>query len=552
MMHLDRRQFLYKTLRNAALASAAASTLWLPRSAWSQVRINSNPFTLGIASGSPTSDGIVLWTRLAPSGFLGAANLGVDNITVRWEIAHDEGFTRIVQSGQTQALAALAHSVHAEVGGLEGGRAYFYRFMAGGTGGGSASEWTSPVGRTRTLPGPDANPSRFRIAYASCQRWEHGYYSAYRHMLADEPDLVLFLGDYIYEYPRAGNAIRTPNATSNGGWTLTLDDNRSRYALHKSDVDLQAMHAVCPWIFTWDDHEVQNDYTGLTPGDSGPPVADFAGRRAAAYQVFYEHTPLRASVLTRALAGLAAKPAAEMRIYHQLRLGALGSLYMLDARQYKDPFVCSKAGALGSGTVNVAQCPAWHDPARTMLGSAQEAWLAQALARNASASGWQIIGQSSLFAPRDFRASGAGQTMWNDGWDGYSAARTRLTDALQQAQSKNAVFLGGDVHENWVGHVKADFSKPKSRAIATEFCGTSITSRHSETSNNGKIPERIARNPHFVFADVEKRGYGLADFSAQKLQVSLRTVSDVRSKDASIQTLAQFEVASGKAVVERM
>jgi alkaline phosphatase D len=529
-------------LERAALATAAAQTLWLPRSAWSQALVKSNPFTLGIASGSPTSDGIVLWTRLAPSGVFGTSSLGNDSITVRWEIAHDDGFKRIVQSGRAQALAQLAHSVHVEVAGLEGGRGYFYRFMVG--------DWTSSIGRTRTLPAMDAPTGKLRIAYASCQRWEHGYYSAYRHMLADQPDLVLFLGDYIYEYPRAANAVRTPNATSNGGWTLTLDDYRSRYALHKSDPDLQAMHAACPWAFTWDDHEVQNDYAGLTAGDAGPAAADFAARRAAAYQAFYEHTPLRASTLTRALAGLAEK--AELRLYSEMRLGALGSLYLIDARQYKDAPVCTKDGALGSSTVNPAQCATWNDPARSMLGSAQEAWLAQSFARNASSPGWQIIGQSSLFGARDFRASGAQQSFWNDGWDGYSAARMRMTDALQKAAVKNAVFFGGDVHENWVGHIKADYAKPASATIGVEFCGTSITSRHSAASSNTAVPERLNRNPHFVFADVEKRGYGLADFSAQRLQVSLRTVSDVTSKDASIQTLAQFEVSSGKAVVGRM
>jgi alkaline phosphatase D len=544
MKHLDRRYFLQNSLRNAALASTAASTLWLPRSAWSQTRISSNPFTLGIASGSPTSDGIVLWTRLAPSGFLGSSSLGNDNITVRWEIAHDEGFTRVVQRGQAQALAQLAHSVHVEVAGLEGGRGYFYRFILG--------DFTSPLGRTRTLPATDVAPSRFRIAYASCQRWEHGYYSAYRHMLADQPDLVLFLGDYVYEYPRAANPVRTPNATSNGGWVITLDDYRSRYALHKSDPDLQAMHAACPWAFTWDDHEVQNDYAGLQAGDAGPAVADFAARRAAAYQAFYEHMPLRASALTRALAGLSEKPAAELRIYGQLKLGALGSLYLLDPRQYKDAPVCTKEGDGKTGSVNPAQCPAWNDPARSFLGAAQEKWLAQSLAQNASSGGWQIIGQSTRFGLRDSRASGAGQTFHNDNWDGYSAARTRLTDALQKSGSNNAVMLGGDVHENWVGHIKADYAKSSSANIGTEFCGTSISSRHSANSTNDKIPERLARNPHFIFADSEKRGYGLADFSAQKLQVSLRTVSDVTSKDATIQTLAQFAVQSGRAVVERV
>ena len=520
---MERRQFLGQWMQSSLLAGAAAQTLWLPRSAWSRTNIKDDPFTLGIASGSPTHDGIVLWTRLAPAGLF-SSNLGSENVTVRWDIAHDEGFTRIAQSGQAQALAQLAHAVHVEVQGLEAGRWYFYRFSVG--------HFTSKTGRTRTMPAQDAAPERFRIAYASCQRWEHGYYSAYRHMLADAPDLVLFLGDYIYEYPNSAQAVRKPNATSHAGWTLTLDDYRSRYALHKSDPDLQAMHAACPWAFTWDDHEVQNDYAGLTAGDAGPAAADFAARRAAAYQAFYEHMPLRASALQKALVGLG-QVGSEVRIYGQLSLGALGKIYLLDPRQYKDAPVCTKDGALGAGSVNPAQCPSWNDPARSFLGRAQEQWLGDSLARNANATGWNIVAQSTRFGQRDLRSSGSGQFFSNDGWDGYNAARTRLTDALQKNRVKNAVMLGGDVHQNWVGQIKADYNKPASANLGAEFCGTSITSRHAASSSNAAVPDWLARNPHFQFADVEKRGYGLADFSAQKLRVSLRTVSDVTQRDAA-------------------
>jgi alkaline phosphatase D len=542
MKNIERRQFLGRSIQSALLAGAAAQTLWMPRSAWSRTSMKDDPFTLGIASGSPTHDGIVLWTRLAPAGLF-SGNSGTENITVRWEIAHDEGFTRIAQSGQAQALAQLAHAVHVEVQGLETGRWYFYRFSVG--------NFTSKTGRTRTMPAQDITPERIRIAYASCQRWEHGYYSAYRHMLADAPDLVLFLGDYIYEYPNAAQAVRKPNATSDAGWTLTLDDYRSRYALHKSDPDLQAMHAACPWAFTWDDHEVQNDYAGLTAGDAGPAAADFAARRAAAYQAFYEHMPLRATALQKALVGLG-QVGSEVRIYGQLSLGALGKIYLLDPRQYKDAPVCTKDGALGAGSVNPAQCPSWNDPARSFLGRAQEQWLGDSLARNANATGWNIVAQSTRFGQRDLRSSGSGQFFSNDGWDGYNAARTRLTDALQKNRVKNAVMLGGDVHQNWVGQIKADYNKPASANLGAEFCGTSITSRHAASSSNAAVPDWLARNPHFQFADVEKRGYGLADFSARKLQVSLRTVSDVTQRDASVQTLAQFDVAAGKPHVDRL
>ena len=462
----------------------------------------------------------------------GGGSLGHEPVSVRWEVAHDEQFSRIVQRGETQAQAQLAHSVHAEVPGLDSDRWYFYRFIAGGI--------ASPTGRTRTLPAPDAAVLKLRIAYASCQRWEHGYFSAYGHMRDENLDAVLFLGDYVYEYPGAARAVRSPP----DGWVVTLDDYRRRYALHKADADLQAMHASCPWIVTWDDHEVQNDYAGLQPGEGGPPVADFPARRAAAYQAFYEHMPVRASALTRALAGLAA--GAETRLYSQLRFGRLATLNLLDTRQYRDPQVCTRDGRSGSSLVDPAACAAWNDPARSLLGAAQERWLAQALAvRN---DGWTVIAQQTLFGAREM-LSARGPTFWNDGWDGYSAARSRLTRALQDSGTPNPVLFGGDVHENWVGHVKADYQRPESATLGVEFCGTSITSRSG--SSNEKAAAQLARNPHFVFADPQRKGYGVAEFTPGQLTTSLRVVDDVTRPDTKIETLARFVVQAGRPQVER-
>ena len=285
----DRRQWLRQ-------AAAVAGALWLPRSAWSAQRLNSNPFALGVASGSPTHNTVVLWTRLlqADVGSAGGAfPLGTQSIAVRWEVAHDEAFTRIVQSGQSLATPELGHSVHVEVAGLASDRWYHYRFMLG--------DAVSATGRTRTFPAPGAKVNKLRMAYASCQNWEHGYYSAYRHMRDEQLDAVMFLGDYIYEYGGNNKAVR-PAPPRNA---ITLDDYRSFYALYKSDPDLQHMHAACPWLMTWDDHEVHNDYAGLQAGVFGPEVPNFVARRAAAYQAYYEHMPLRSSVLTHALAGLA-------------------------------------------------------------------------------------------------------------------------------------------------------------------------------------------------------------------------------------------------------
>jgi alkaline phosphatase D len=506
------------------LAAAAATTLWLPRSAWSQPRLSEDPFSLGVASGAPAATSVVLWTRLTGTA------LPREPVTLRWEIADDEGFTRIAQSGQVQALPELAHAAHVEAQGLAPDRWYFYRFSAG--------PWVSPVGRTRTFPAPDAVVQRLRLAYASCQRWEHGFYSAYRHMRADAPDAVVFLGDYIYEYPNAANAVRSPGR----GWVLSLDDYRARYALHRGDPELQAMHQACAWLYTWDDHEVQNDYAGEQAGNAGP-ATDFVRRRAAAYQAWYEHAPVRAGVLTRALEGLAAGQG--LRIYGQQRFGRLATLMLLDTRQYRSPQACTPGGQPGSGVVNPLACAAWPEASRSMLGSQQEAWLASELGRAGAA--WTVLGQSTLFGLRDF-APGPGRLLWNDGWDGYAAARRRLTDALQASRASNPVLLGGDVHENWVGHVKADYERPDSANVGVEFCGTSISSR---TSRPESIAVRLAENPHFLHADADHRGYGLAEFTPQRLQVTLRGVDDVTRRDSGVRTLGRFVVEAGRSVVQR-
>jgi len=524
-MSFERRQLLLA----AALAGAAC---W-PSAGQAQPRWSSDPFTLGVASGSPGTDSVVLWTRLLPAGEL--PDGGRSPVPVRWEIAHDPAFQRIAQAGEALASPKLAHSVHVEAAGLEPDRWYFYRFASG--------DAVSPVGRTRTLPGPDAQVRQLRLAYASCQRWEHGQYAAWRHMRAESIDFVVFLGDYIYEYPNATAALRSFPTL---GWARSLDEYRDRHALHRSDPHLQAMHAACPWLLTWDDHEVQNDYAGARAGDPFPfgmnAVADFAARRAAAYQAYYEHMPLRAGQFARALR--AGRPGGELRLHTRHRFGQLADLLLLDTRQYRDRQVCASSER-PAALVDPAGCAAWNDPARSMLGAAQERWLEETLA---DAHGtWTVLGQQTLFGRRDL-LPGPGELFPNDGWDGYPAARTRLTDALQRHAVGNPVFLGGDVHEHWVGHVLADYARPDSPVLGVEFCGTSITSRPAAPE---RVASRLAENPHFVFADAAHRGYGVLELTPARLTGTLRGLADVSRVDAPLSTLARFEVEAGTRRLER-
>ncbi len=526
-VHPSRRDWLKWTVAASAPLAYSLSSAQAP--------LKHNPFTLGVASGSPNHHSVVLWTRLMPDVNSGQSYFATADVTVLWEVADDEHFKVNRRSGQVVALASLAHSVHLELEGLQSDRWYFYRFQLGDT--------QSTVGRTRTLPHPEAMVQKLRVAYASCQRWEHGYFSAYDHMAQENLDMVLFLGDYIYEYAGAANAVRLPT----GGWVTSLSDYRERYALHKSEKGLQAMHAQCPWLVTWDDHEVSNDYAGLVRGQSGNISFDFAAQRARAYQAFYEHMPLRASALTKSIDGLTR--GAEMRIYGQVPYGKLANLYLLDDRQYRDRQVCNKLGGFGSGWVDPDQCAEWLDPQRTLLGGPQEQWLYQSFAnaRNDDRV-WNVVAQQTIFGRRDYKL-GAGLSLWNDGWDGYSAARQRMTQSMQTHALKNPVLIGGDVHENWVGHVMADAYKDDSAKIGVEFCGAGITAR---SAGNSKLAARLAENPHFIFADSERKGYGVVEFSPKQIQTELRVVDDVRQPQTKLETLAKFAVEAGVPQVQRV
>jgi alkaline phosphatase D len=474
------------------------------------VSFSSYPFSLGVASGYPTSDGFVLWTRL-PELMSPLA------LRVRWEVAADEAMKSIISSGETVAEPAWGHSVHVEVKGLSPDRWYWYRFNAAGS--------ESAIGRTRTAPAAGAMPERLRFAFGSCQQYEQGYYGAYRHVVADAPDLMVFLGDYIYESSWGRDHVRSHGAPE----PYTLADYRARHALYRGDPDLQAAHAACPWVLTWDDHEVDNDYADNRPED-GMPREQFLERRAAAYRAYYEHMPLPASM----------RPdGSRMRIHTSVDWGGVARFHVLDTRQYRSWQACTRKNRSGgSNTVDVEECPQLASPDRSMLGRAQERWLDASLA--GSHARWNVLAQTTRMAQFDQRP-GPGRRAWTDGWDGYPASRKRILDSL--SRTSNAVVIGGDVHSFHVSELKADFDDPKSPTLASEFVGTSISSQAwAQERVNRLLPD----NPHILLADGRYRGYTRVEVTANQLKADLRTVASVRQRETGCSTLASFVVENGR------
>ncbi|MEO1294630.1 MAG: alkaline phosphatase D family protein, partial [Cyanobacteria bacterium J06636_16] len=366
---LRRRSLLLGT---GAFTGLLVAGRW-PHRVLAQTTFSDYPFTLGVASGEPLPDGVVLWTRLAPDPLNGGGMPPAD-VTVAYTVATDEALQNVVLTGTTIAPAALGHSVHVEIAGLEPGRTYWYRFEAGGE--------ASPTGRTRTAPALGTPLSQFRFAYANCQNYQNGFYTAYEHLAQEDLDLVIHLGDYIYEGGIGENAVRPHNSDE----VITLEDYRNRYALYKIDPNLKAAHANFPWTFTWDDHEVDNNHADFIPEDDQSAAA-FAQRRAVAYQVYYEHMPLRAASIARG---------PFLQLYRRLSFGDLVTFNVLDTRQYRTDQPCGDAFG--------PRCDASFDLTATMTGQRQESWLLSGL--NRSNARWNVIAQQTMFAQFNFGKKG--------------------------------------------------------------------------------------------------------------------------------------------------
>lgn len=526
---LDRRKLLV-TAGGLALFSG------LGRVAWAAPKFDAYPFALGVASGDPAPNGFVIWTRLAPKPLEEHGGMPMAAVAVRWEIAQDERFLRIVQSGVAAARPELGHSVHVEISGLQSSRPYWYRFMVDGA-------EASPIGRVRTTPAAGAAVDRVRIAVAGCQAFPHGWYDAWRHLsLEDDLDAVFHYGDYIYEtagHPApqhllvkdaAGNVV---DRSHFGDEIYSVDDYRRRYAQYKTDPDLQAAHASAAFISSFDDHEADNNWASAWDQDGTPPEA-FALRRYAAMQAWYENMPVRRTQIPHAGA---------LTMYRRLDYGRLVRMHVLDTRSYRTDQLCAKPGQ--------AACRAEDGPDSTILGPAQEAWLDQGLNNNAR---WNLIAQQVFVMPlytvgvngeRDVRPG-------QDAWSGYPASRARLVKAITERKLTNVVIATGDAHINAIGTVPLRDQEPDGPAAATEFLATSITS-----GGNGE-PGIMAG--HKTLLDVspnvsllnKQRGYQIFDITPKVWRTDVKVLDRVQTPGGTLSTLARFAVTPDRSELHRL
>ena len=506
----SRREFL--------LAGGAAAATWPmltgPISAIAQkgVKLVSYPFTLGVASGDPSPDGFVLWTRLAPKPLEGGG-MPHENVLVDWQVADDEAMTKIVAQGTAVAARELAHSVHVEVAGLQPGRWYWYQFRAAGE--------VSPKGRTRTAPRADELPDRLRFAFASCQHFESGYFTAYQHMAKEDLDLIAHLGDYIYEGAGKEKQVRQHV----GPELHTLDDYRTRHAQYKTDVFLQAAHAMCPWLMTWDDHEFANNCAGAISEKPDESPETYLFRRAFSYQAYYEHMPLRKAQLPKG---------PDMLLYRQVAFGRLAGFQILDSRQYRTDQPC--------GDGNKPQCSGAFDPKGTLLGDAQEQWLYKTL--DASPAAWNVLTQQVMMARVD-RLVGDEKAYSMDQWPGYEANRQRVLKFFAERKTLNPIVLTGDIHTNWVNDLQVNCDDEKSPVVGTEFVGTSISSSGDGVDQPKSAPQMRSENPFVKYFNAE-RGYVSCEVTPKTWTSRYQTVPFVTKPDAPLVTRKTFVVERDK------
>jgi alkaline phosphatase D len=516
ILALHRRGALRGALGLAALAA-------LPMARAQPAAGGDTPFRLGVASGDPWPDGVVLWTRLAPEPLAPLGGMSGAPVEVGWEVAEEERFARIAARGSVLVRPETGYALHVELAGLQPDRPYWYRFRAGGE--------ASPVGRTRTAPAPGATPARLRFLNAGCQHLEHGWFTAWRHAAEEEAiDFVFHYGDFIYEQAgrqpgQGGWGPANPVRRHLGAEVHTLEEYRRRYAQYRLDPDLQAAQAAHPFLCSFDDHEVDNNWAGPFSEEDGgarhpvavPPEV-FALRKAAAFQAWYEAMPVRRALLPRG---------PEITAFRRLRFGRLLEVHVLDTRSFRDDQPC------GDGTV--APCAAVARPGAQMLGPAQEAWLLDGMA--GSGARWQVLAQQVMMMRRELPQG----RLSMDKWDGYPAARARLLEGIAARGIGHAVVLSGDVHNAWAGQLRRDPLDEASPVLATEFTGTSISSEGDGSEIQPSTPEILRRNPHIAFFN-DRRGYTLHEVTPDRFEACFRAVARVSEPGAPREDRGRFRL----------
>ena len=516
--------------------SAAAGIVLLGHAATARAipPFTGNPFSLGVASGDPTPDGIVLWTRLAPAPLEGG---GLPPLVfgVRYELAADENFTQIVRRGSIEALPEEAHTVHVELAGLQPATPYWYRFKWGTA--------VSRVGRTRTAPAFGTTPDAMHFAFVSCQNYSNGYYPAYGD-IADQPELelVVHLGDYIYEGAGTGGNHMEGRDHVPQRELFSLADYRTRHALYKTDLDLQDAHAAHPFLMTWDDHEFKDNYADLDLDGVDPeePLETVALRRAAAYLAYWEHAPL---------SRLRKPVGKDMNLYRRAHWGGLATFHVLDTRQHRSDQMTGQCTLAQRDPVS-GYCPVQLDPARTILGAEQREWLFEGLAGQ-GATGWNVLANQVGFAPQDTLLTDLNRRRFSpDPWDGYVRDRQRVLDFLKDNELKNAVVITGDKHQNSVRNVAESYLDLAGSPITTEFVGTSISSEGNNTAPTTYGGD--LNNPHILFENFQ-RGYVRVTLDPERWTNEFRVVETVsRSENVRAWTEATFYVEHGVPGAKRL
>ena len=510
---LSRRQLLNVAWK---LGTAAVLYPFASSRVVAQPLFRKYPFTLGVASGDPLPDGIVLWTRLAPDPLEGGG-MPMSRVDVGWEVASDRAFRSTVRQGTVVARPELGHSVHVEVAGLEPDREYWYRFRTGVE--------VSSTGRTKTAPAEGAAVDRLRFAVCGCNHYEHGFFTAFQQIADEQFDFVFHTGDYIYEDRADGGRNPSRVRQHHRDEIFTVVDYRNRYAQYKLDPALRAAHQSAPFIVSWDDHEGDNNYAGDHDERDTPPEV-FLLRRAAAYQAYFESMPLRRAQFPTG---------PTLQLYRRLQFGNLIDLSVLDTRQYRSPQACGGGSTTG--------CAEALDPARTILGAEQERWLFENLASVEAR--WTILGQQVPTYARDFSQANPTRQFSMDKWDGYVASRHRLYERLKDTEAPNPIVLSGDVHQHYGADLKLDFTNPESETIGVELTNSSITAGGDGGEVAGNWEAIRPDNPHITYHS-GRRGYIDCVATQETLRADFKIVDRVTVPGQPVRTGGSLVMEAGK------